>query len=349
MERFGVVVHPLDLPQSAGRVYAGLARILPTPLFHLLTRRLPPLLLSEVRGVRSKATGASARGWLLGSPLTAAQTFHLPPQTVYDKAVEVGRLAQKHGTGILGLGGLTSAVGDRGVTIAQRLNMPVTTGGSLAVGFALEAVVRASQEGGPDMSEAVAAVVGASGTLGLALAEMLGPLVKRLILIGRREIRVSQARAQAEAAGGKDVRVSTEIGLLTEADIILTATSSPRPVLRPEHFKRGALVCDMAVPSDVGPCVSEQRPDVRIINGSIVQIPGNADLGFDLGLPPGHARAGMVEAMVLTLENRYESYSLGQRIDLDRVDEIMAIARRHGFRLARDPGLAPVEANRRAR
>ena len=334
MDNFAVVVHPLDLGQHVERFYPGVAKVLPAPLLRLLLRRRPPVLLSPIRGVRSQASDSRAQGWLLASPLTADQTFRLPPQTVYDKAVQVGTLAQQHGAGILGLGALSSAVGDRGVTIGQRLNMPVTTGASLAVGFAVEAITQASREQELDLEHAVVAIVGASGTLGLALAEMLAPLVGELILFGRREIRVSQARAQAEAAGAEHVRVSTEIGLLTEADIVLTVTASLRPVLRSAHFKSGAIVCDMAVPPDVDPSVAEERPDVLVISGPVVEIPGTVDFGFDLGVPPGHARAGMVEAIVLALEGRYESYSMGQRIHLGQVEEIMAIARRHGFRLA---------------
>jgi fatty aldehyde-generating acyl-ACP reductase len=42
----------------------------------------------------------------------------------------------------------------------------------------------------------------------------------------------------------------------------------------------------------------------------------------------------MAEPMVLALENRYESYSLGKQIRVDRVREIAQLARRHGFKLS---------------
>jgi len=339
MDSFAVVVHPLDPKEDGGRVYLRLARVLPPALLHLLARRWPPLMLSRITGLRSQATGNCAEGWLLGSPLTAAQTFRLPPQAVYDKAVKVGRLAQKRGARVLGLGATTSAVGDGGVTVAQRLKMPVTTGRSLAVGFAVEALKGGAEECGLGMGEATAAIVGASGTVGLAMAEMLAPLVKKLILVGQREIRVSQARAQAEAAGAREVRVWTEIKPLEEADIVVTATSAHRPVIGPETLKRGALVCDVAVPPDVAPSVRDKRPDVHLINGTLIQMPGMVELGTDLGYPAGHVRAGLAEAMVLALEGRYESTSLGQRIYVDEIEELLETARRHGFRLP-DPGVS---------
>jgi predicted amino acid dehydrogenase len=223
-------------------------------------------------------------------------------------------------------------VGDGGVTIAQRLNMPVTTGNSLTVGFAVEALIQTAERHGLEMERATAAVVGASGSIGLASAEMLAPLVERLILIGRREIRLSQARAQAEAAGAARVRVSTDLDDVATADLILSATSATRPILRPHHLKKTAVVCDVARPPDVAPAVKRKRGDVAVVEGGIVSVPGSVNFGFDLGLPAGQAYACMAEAMTLALEGRYESFSLGQRVHTEKAQEITQLARKHGFR-----------------
>jgi predicted amino acid dehydrogenase len=333
METFAFVVHPLDLRQDVARRYPFLARVLPAALIRFLARRWPPLLLSHVVGVRSQQGGSMAEGWLLACPLTADQMLQLPPQAVYDKVVQTGRLAQRQGADILGLGAFTSVVGDGGVTIAQRLNMPVTTGNSLTVGLAVEALRDAAQQRGLEMERATGAVVGASGSIGLACAEMLAPLLERLILIGRREIRLSQARAQTEAAGAARVQTSMDLGHAVGADVVLSATSTVRPVLQPRHLKRNAVVCDVALPPDVAPAVKRERGDVTVISGGVVSIPGSVDLGFDFGLPPGQAYACMAEVMVLALDGRYESFSLGQKVHTAKVREITQLARKHGFRL----------------
>jgi predicted amino acid dehydrogenase len=260
--------------------------------------------------------------------------LQLPPQIVYDRIVKTGRLAQRQGARILGLGAFTSVVGDGGVTIAQRLNMPVTTGNSLTVGLAVEALKEASDRRGLVMDTATAAVVGASGSIGLASAETLAPLVEKLILVGRREIWLSQARAEVEAAGAAEVRVSTDVDAVVEADLVLSATSASRPILHPRHLKARALVCDVALPPDVAPEVRQERQDVQVISGGVVEVPGDVDFGFDFGLKAGHAYACMAEVMVLALERRYESYSLGQRVYPEKAREITRLARHHGFRLA---------------
>ena len=42
----------------------------------------------------------------------------------------------------------------------------------------------------------------------------------------------------------------------------------------------------------------------------------------------------MAETMILALEGRYEDYTVGRDITLARVQEIDALARQHGFRVA---------------
>jgi hypothetical protein len=42
----------------------------------------------------------------------------------------------------------------------------------------------------------------------------------------------------------------------------------------------------------------------------------------------------MAETMALALEGRFEDYTVGREITLDRVREITALAEKHGFRLS---------------
>ncbi|MBC7345954.1 MAG: shikimate dehydrogenase, partial [Clostridia bacterium] len=50
--------------------------------------------------------------------------------------------------------------------------------------------------------------------------------------------------------------------------------------------------------------------------------------------PPGLALACMAETMILALERRWESFTLGREITLEQVEEIERLAKRHGFELA---------------
>jgi predicted amino acid dehydrogenase len=222
-------------------------------------------------------------------------------------------------------------VGDGGVVIARRLDIPVTTGNSLTVALAVEALEKVAQGRSVRLETAAAAVVGATGSIGATCAELLAPLVERLVLIGRREVRLAQARARVEAAGARRVHTSTDVRDVGEADLVLSATNSTRPIIQPQHLKQGAIVCDVALPQDVSPRVERERGDVLVIEGGVVDVPGEVNFHFDFGLPPGKAYACMAEAMILALEGRYESYSLGKQVRVERAHEIAHLARKHGF------------------
>ena len=339
MDNFAFVIHPLDPKRDVARKYPLLARVLPTSLIHFFSRFWPPLYISHVTGARSEATGKEIEGWLVACPFTARQMVHLPPRTVYKKIVQTGHLAQRLGARLLGLGAFTSVVGDGGVTIAQSLDIPVTTGHSLTVAVVVEALVEAARGRGIRPESATAAVVGATGSIGSACAQLLAPMVAELILIGRRRGGVTppllaQVQAQIEAEGTCLVRTSTRLEDIREAHLVLSATSAARPIIQPQHLKHGAVVCDVALPSDVSPQVVRERDDVLLIEGGRMDVPGDVDFGFDFGLPPGQAYACMAEAMVLALEGRYENYSLGRQIRAAQVREIARLARKHGFRLS---------------
>jgi predicted amino acid dehydrogenase len=80
--------------------------------------------------------------------------------------------------------------------------------------------------------------------------------------------------------------------------------------------------------------VARERDDVRIVEGGVLDVPGEVDFGFSFGLPPGQAYACMAETMVLAMEGRYECYSLGKQVRMEQIREIAQLARKHGFRIS---------------
>jgi predicted amino acid dehydrogenase len=110
-------------------------------------------------------------------------------------------------------------------------------------------------------------------------------------------------------------------------------TSAVHAVIHPEHLRPGSVICDVARPRDVSAMVAAARDDIFVIDGGMVDVPGPVDFHFNFGFPPGKAYACMAETMALALEGRFEDYTLGKQITRERVDEITAIAKKHGFRL----------------
>lgn len=334
MNNFAFVIHPIDPKKDVARKFPLLGKVLPVPAINFFSRFFPPLYISHITGCRSINTGDEIEGWFVACPYTPATMLRLKPETVYKKIIQTGRLAEKLGARLLGLGAFTSVVGDAGVTISRGLDIPVTTGDSYTVFIAVEAVREGARVMGVPLESATAAVVGATGAIGSVCVELLARDVAELVLIGRRPDALASIKERAEAQGAARVRVATDLELLSQADLVLTVTSAVGAIIKPQHLKTGAVVCDVSRPRDVSREVVAQRNDVLVIEGGMVAVPGPVDFNFDFGFPPGKAYACMAETMILAMEGRYESFTLGKDIKLKQVDEITRLAAKHGFRLA---------------
>ncbi|MDY7040014.1 MAG: shikimate dehydrogenase [Chloroflexota bacterium] len=333
MDNFAFIIHPIDPKRDVERKFPLLGRYLPVSAINFLSRFFPPIYISHITGIRSAATGKEIEGWFIACPLTPARMMDLPTRVVYKKIVQTGRMAEKLGAKLLGLGAFTSVVGDAGLTIASQLNIPVTTGDSYTVAVAVQAVQEAALRMDISLPQATAAVIGATGAIGRVCAQLLAADVSRLILVGRRMAALEEVAVLARQRGEVRVEATTEIAAIRQADLVLTVTSALETIIDAHHLKTGAVVCDVSRPRDVSRQVVEERDDVLVIEGGMVQVPGEVDFGFNFGFPPRMAYACMAETIVLALEGRYESYTLGREITVEQVTEIARLAEKHGFKL----------------
>lgn len=334
MDSFAFIIHPINVKRDVQKKFPFLGRVLSERQIEFFSQHFPPVYLSEIEGVTSASTGKQVKGWLIACPLTPRQMMELPEGRVYRKIIQTGRMAERLGAHLLGLGAYTSVVGDAGQTIARALDVPVTTGDSYTVAMAVQAIRKAAETMDIPLRNATAAVVGATGSIGRVCADLLADDVGKLILIGRREDALRDVQARLAVHARAELSVSTSMDSLREADLILTVTSAIHEVIHPEHLRPGSVVCDVARPRDVSAMVAATRDDIFVIDGGMVDVPGPVDFHFNFGLPPGKAYACMAETIALALEGRLEDYTLGKEITRERVDEITAIAERHGFRLS---------------
>ncbi|MDX1934324.1 MAG: hypothetical protein SFU56_17110 [Capsulimonadales bacterium] len=337
MQKFAFIIHPIDIRRDVARKYP-IARYVPTPILSAVLPHLSPKIASHITGIRSEATGVELEGWFIACPLTPEQLLTFPPEAVYERLVRCGRIAEDLGAGIIGLGALTSVVGDGGKTVAERLGIAVTTGNSYTVATAVEGAKRGAVLMDTPLTEATVAVVGAAGSIGRTCALLLAPEVAHLSLVGRNLSNLEPVRAEI-AALNPNVTVTDDVGQgLRFADIVVTVTSSADAVILPEHLKRGAVVCDVARPRDVSRRVAREREDVLVIEGGVVAPPGDPNFRFNFGFPPKTAYACMSETMILAMEaaetGRYESFTLGKTVSVEQAATMQRLAARHGFKLA---------------
>lgn len=334
MNSFAFIIHPIDPKRDVARKYPVLGRYLPEALIHFLSRFWPPVQLSHVTGARSAASGEEIEGWLIAVPYTPQRMLRLPSGEVYRKIIAAGHLAERLGAQVLGLGAYTSLVGDGGYTIAEALDIPVTAGDSYTAAVSVYAALDAAEKMGHAFSQALFAIVGASGAIGSAVARLLASHVSRMLLVARDRGRLAQTAELVRAEGCPDVRISSDVEDIRQADVVVTVTSSGGNLIEPRMLKSGAVVCDVSRPRDVSLQTSSLRDDVLVIDGGLVQVPGSVNFGFDYGVPPTMTYGCIAETMTLAFEGLFQDFSLGKQISLEQIRRIDKLATKHGFELA---------------
>ena len=90
----------------------------------------------------------------------------------------------------------------------------------------------------------------------------------------------------------------------------------------------------MSRPPNVSGDVLTQRQDVLVIDGGVIELPGEVDLGWNFGFDKGQAYACMSETIMLALDRNYTNTSIGADLNIAYMNELRECAERHGFRLA---------------
>lgn len=285
-------------------------------------------------------TGARARGLYIDS--------FIPPDRL-DAACARDNLARvraaascaiQAGAKIVSLGGFSSILIEGNVDhLPDSRGTTFTTGNTLTVAFIVQGLRNFSAKKGRSLRSATLLIVGATGDIGSGCARCLAPFVDRVLLHARNLDRLRRLAAELEA-GGARVEIATDLDhFSTRPDVVICAASLPSPSLLLHHIAPDALVCDAGYPKNLSP--RADMPGVTVFFGGLGQVAGGLHLSPDVcGILNRHpypdmAHACLLEGIALALEGRHESFSRGRGfITPLRVEEIEAIAARHGILLA---------------
>ena len=308
-------------------------RLIPKPILKQCIKLAPPSRVSEVKGVRSN-TGKEISGFIIGCPLLPIQMLKLDTNFVLKRIIAAGKIAQNLGAKIVGLGAYTSVVADKGYTIAQNLEIGVTTGSSYTAWLALEAIARTIKKRGIDLNKMTVAIIGATGAIGALCAKRLCREINKILITAKHIEKLEKLKEDLSKINPVEVIIEMDVHqAVKDVDIVITTTSAPEALLDINEFKHGAIVCDVSIPENVTGELKMGK-EVTLIKGGLAKLPSEVRFGFPTGLPKGIIYGCIAETMILTLESRFEDYSLGDNIDLAKLDEIAMMAKRHGFEVA---------------
>lgn len=294
-----------------------------------LWRRRDEVRYAETAAVRS-LTGATCAGELREFPLTAQEMMVDVAAAQRSVARAVEELAAR-GAELVGLGGTTSIVGGRGVVTARDAPVPVTSGNSLTAYAAHAELLRAIEllEREPTSTRVV--VVGYPGSISLALARMLVEAGVPVDLV--HSGRSSEAALRRHLGTAADeVSFFDDVAACVDGARFFVTATSVGDVIDEDTLSPGSVVIDVALPRDVRRS-ARRRWDVLTIDGGFVAADDRVMLGATLaGMSINrHLNACLAETIVLALEGRPETYSIGRDLPVAKVCEIGTIAARHGF------------------
>jgi predicted amino acid dehydrogenase len=338
INRFAFVIHPLKTDFIYRHKWFKWARLLPDSLVEKVAAYMPPLYLSRITGGKSPATGQRIEGYLISLGATPREMLRHSERFTYDRLVKASEMAERLDARIMGLGAFTSVVGDAGITVAHEADIAITSGNSLTVAATLEAAKQAViKMGADDLTKGKVMVIGATGSIGSVCSRLLAQAIYDVVLVSIDPANLIELKhtIETETPGAK-VTIATRAGdYIQQCDLIVTATSAfGQRVIDITKCKPGAVICDVARPPDISELEAALRPDVLVIESGEVLIPGDIDFGYDIGLPPKTAYACLAETALLAMEGRFEDYTLGRQITIERVKEIYHLFKKHQFQIA---------------
>lgn len=292
----------------------------------------PSFKLYDILNFKSK-NGQDTNGCLIAATFIP-DMIEKDMWTIFAKVVRACKIAEKHGMGIVTLGGFASIVAERiGHEIVNEVDIPVTTGNTFTAAMAIDGVLKAASLLKVDIGLAKVAIIGGTGDIGSACARVLVDKAKQLTITGRTRANLKRLSAElVKKRRAKIIATTDNFSAVKDADIVIAVASVSASILKIDWFKPSSIICDVGYPKNVS-YTPTSRKDIFIFSGGLSKSPSPINFPIDVGLPTPDTLYGcFAEAIILALEKRFESFSFGRgNITAEKIDEIRNLGKKHGF------------------
>jgi len=336
MNKFAFVLNPFNIQNIHD--YCFLSKIAPEALIKIILRLLPPFKIHHTKNLRS-ATGAEIEGCFIVCPLLSKQVLAMKEEAALRKILKAVRLGERSGASVIGLGALMGIAGKGGQVIAGQTPVAITTGSSLASAAILETLDRAITLRKIAPSKIKIAIVGATNAIGQNCALGFLNRTDTIFLLARHAERLSELQEflTSQKSKTKIINKGLDIDAVTkESDIIIFTTSAIEvpSAATAANLKAGAIICDIPSPRNISKEIADQRKDILVIDGAVIEPPKTIKIGLKLPIKDGFIYACMAETMILAFEGQtQDDFSTGFKPDLHKVAQIKALAVKHGFEI----------------
>jgi fatty aldehyde-generating acyl-ACP reductase len=327
-DKIAIVIHPIT--RDLFYEYEPGLRGLSDSIAGKILEWTSPFMVSEVRGVVSSLTGEELKADMILCPIFMDQVATLSSKHLLGRVLKSIRLAESRSASMINLVAYTAMIASRNaVKLSAIVRTPLTTGINMTMALIPMAVLKAMYAMGYDETSMEALVYGANPIALYAIAQLARKL-KKVYVYYHSPDRLAALRRQLPLMLQRKVVLLDRKPsyLLMNMDVIINATGKLPVGFDDLLLKSGAIVYDASYPR----MINTSRSDVLIIDGMVLEPPGNSDFGCNFGLPKGFCFPCMAEAIALCFERRFESYSFEKNIETKKALDVYTLAMKHGFR-----------------
>ncbi len=269
--------------------------------------------------------------------LSGKDMLNLGPKKMHKRIDGVIDKLASQGYENIGLGALTSPMTLGGGMLKHRKDVSITNGNAFTAASLYRAVVKLL-ETNPDLVEHQA-IVGATGSVGSCLAKLLVKknYCDKLLLVARNLTKLEKLKKELKAISPSvHIEVSDKMSSIKKSNLITLLTASASNIVGPEMLKPNAVILDGTQPRNTSPELLQQRPDVTVVDGGIVSIPGITLKHGNIGLPHNNYYACFSETLLWALDGQSEHFSIGNPT-VEQAEHIDQLAKKYkvlGFGLA---------------
>jgi predicted amino acid dehydrogenase len=331
--KFAFIVHP-RYTKDVYREFP-LFKKLPENLVTKLVNKLPPLIVSQITGLRSQDNNLEIKGCMISINLFPEEMLN-NRELAIKKIIKSIKIAQRKGVRIVGLGGLTSSVTRGGLDLIDDIhNVHITTGHAYTAYNVVSILKIGLDKLQIALNKISVAIVGAAGSIGSSCAQILArDGIKRLLLIDieRKLERINNLLLPKlkELNRNLEILISNDLYLLKQEYFIITATNAPGALIRNDHLSSGTIILDDAQPSDIHPEILD-REDVIVIEAGLVHTPG-IKTHFNFGFKDRYDNYSCLAEILVLASLDYKKHFVIHRADLEAIDKIKEWSKNLGFK-----------------
>ncbi len=319
---FAFVVHSRDRSDLPRKF--PILKFLPVTIFDLLTKNLPPFIVSRITGL-TDMIGRESTGLLIGIPMTAHQLIE-NRELALKRIIQSIHIAKSKGAKYIGLGAMTASLSKGGRDVVDKVpGVYVTTGRTYTIKNITDYIFYCLNTFKLNKEEVVIGIVGAAGGIGSGVALMLSKAgFKKFVLIDlERKLEIIQKKIilYEKDTNNLDIKISHQVSMVRECDVIIAATSAPEVVIKSEDVTPGTIIINDAQPSDISPDIIKSREDVLVLEGGVLFAP-KINCHFNMGLQDkNEIFSCLAETLLLTHRGHLKHYSMDD-LDINFLHEL---------------------------